>query len=145
MNESDAQFGGIDEATWDALYQAALEAREQAYTPYSEFDVGAALLGASGQIYRGCNVENASIGATVCAERTAIGNAVTHGERTPTAICVVTDMDEPAAPCGICRQVLAEFSRELPILLANLAGDRELVTLDELLPRRFGRADLPKA
>jgi cytidine deaminase len=132
----------ITDEMWNELYEAAREAREQAYAPYSGFAVGAAVLSESGEIFVGCNVENASIGATVCAERTAIGSAVAGGERRFEALCVVTDLDAPAAPCGICRQFIAEFCDDLQILLANLDGERELVTLDEILPHRFGPTDL---
>lgn len=132
----------ISDETWDALYEAALEVRERAHAPYSGFKVGAALLTESGEIFVGCNIENASIGATVCAERTAIGTAIARGQTHPKALCVVTRLDTPAAPCGICRQVLAEFADELPILIANIDGDRVYTTLDELLPLRFGARDL---
>lgn len=134
-------FAGIPANTWDALFEAARDVRERAYAPYSNFPVGAALLMESGDIYTGCNVENASIGATVCAERTAIGAAVAHGERRAKALAVVTDLDPAAAPCGICRQVLSEFADDLPILMASADGAREFTTLDDLLPHRFGPAE----
>lgn len=134
----------ISDEIWDALYDAALEAREQAYVPYSQFSVGAALLMDSGEIYAGANVENASYGATICAERSAICTAVAHGERRATALLVITDTEQPAAPCGICRQVLAEFADELPIIMANTQGGREPTTLDALLPFRFGKSDLDR-
>lgn len=142
---SDAEpsdFGGIPEQTWDRLYQAALDVRERAYTPYSKFKVGAAFWMDSGETIVGCNVENASFGATICAERTAIGTAISQGAHHPRALVVVTDIDPPAAPCGICRQVLAEFADSLPILLANTHGKRRFTTLDLLLPQRFGEDDL---
>lgn len=128
----------IDDATWDRLVEAARDVRRRAYVPYSEFAVGAAILTESGEIIAGCNVENASLGATICAERVAIGTAVSRGAGRPQAICVLTSLDEPAAPCGVCRQVLAEFADDLPILLASTSGARILTSLDELLPRRFG-------
>jgi cytidine deaminase len=133
---------GIPQDTWDRLLEAAVDARENAYAPYSKFSVGAAILMSSGEIYKGSNVENASSGATVCAERSAISNAVVHGERHIEAVAVVTDLDPPAAPCGICRQALAEFADKLPILMASPSGAHEFTTLDELLPRRFGPRDL---
>ena len=141
MTTSVEEFGGIDQATWKELSRAAAKARDRAYVPYSKFSVGAALLTTSGDIVTGCNVENATIGATVCAERTAIGCAVASGHTEFRALCVVTDIEPPAAPCGICRQVLAEFCEDLPILLMTPDGDRRQTTLDELLPMRFSGRD----
>ncbi len=131
----------ISDETWAALIDAASEARDRAYAPYSDFPVGAALLTTDGEIVPGCNIEIASIGATTCAERNAIHQAVGAGHRSFKALCVITDIDPPGAPCGICRQVLAEFCDHLPILLINPAGDRRHTTLDELLPMRFSGRD----
>ena len=118
------------------LLQAALDARLKAYAPYSKFLVGAAVRAESGEIYTGCNIENASYGLTVCAERNALFNAVGAGERKFTALCVVGDTEEPISPCGACRQVMAEF--KVPcIILANLNGKIVEYTLDELLPLSF--------
>ena len=118
------------------LLNAALSARERAYAPYSKFLVGAAVLAKSGKIYTGCNIENASYGLTVCAERNALFSAVGAGEREFTALCVVGDTEEPISPCGACRQVMAEF--KVPrIILANLRGDVKEYTLEELLPYGF--------
>lgn len=118
------------------LLEAALAARERAYAPYSKFLVGAAVRAESGKIYTGCNIENASYGLTVCAERNALFNAVGEGERNFTALCVVGDTEEPISPCGACRQVMAEF--KVPcIILANLQGDVKEYTLEELLPYGF--------
>ena len=118
------------------LLKAALDARLKAYAPYSKFLVGAAVLAASGKIYTGCNIENASYGLTVCAERNALFNAVGAGERKFTALCVVGDTEEPISPCGACRQVMAEF--KVPcIILANIKGDVKEYTLEELLPYGF--------
>ena len=118
------------------LLEAALAARERAYAPYSKFLVGAAVRAESGKIYTGCNVENASYGLTICAERNALFNAVGVGERKFTALCVVGDTEEPISPCGACRQVMAEF--KVPyIILANLKGDVKEYTLEELLPLSF--------
>ena len=118
------------------LLEAALAARERAYAPYSKFLVGAAVRAESGKIYTGCNVENASYGLTVCAERNALFSAVGAGERKFTALCVVGDTEEPISPCGACRQVVAEF--KVPcIILANLKGDVKEYTLEELLPYGF--------
>ena len=126
--------------TWDALVQEANRIRTRAHAPYSNFQVGAALLTESGEIISGCNVEIASIGATTCAERNAIAAAVARGEKTFKALAVST-VNAPSAPCGICRQVLAEFCDALPILLTNPEGDRVFTTLDELLPMRFSGRD----
>jgi cytidine deaminase len=119
--------------TWDNLVAAAWKARESAYAPYSNFPVGAALLASDGRIFAGCNVENISFGLTVCAERVAIGSAITAGARQFVAIAVVADTGVPISPCGACRQVLAEFGVQ-QIVLANRSGSIEF-TLDELLPR----------
>lgn len=123
------------------LVEAAVEARRRAYAPYSKFLVGAALLGRSGNVYLGCNVENAAYGTSWCAERTAIGNAVVHGEREFEAIAVVADSPEPCVPCGACRQALAEFG-ELVVYMANLAGEVRARALRELLPESFDRRAL---
>ncbi len=118
------------------LLEAALAARERAYAPYSKFLVGAAVRAESGKIYTGCNIENASYGLTVCAERNALFSAVGAGERKFTALCVVGDTEEPISPCGACRQVMAEF--KVPcIILANLKGDVKEYTLEDLLPYGF--------
>ena len=117
----------------DALLEAAWEAKEHAYAPYSNFSVGAALLAADGRIFSGCNVENLSYGLTNCAERVAIGAAVAAGVREFLAVVVVADTGVPVSPCGACRQVLAEFG--VPrVLLANRTESLEF-TLEELLPR----------
>jgi cytidine deaminase len=121
-----------------ALIEAARAARERAYAPYSGFAVGAALLGRSGQVYPGCNVENASYPLTTCAERTAVARAVAEGERNFEAIAVVTATG--ATPCGACRQILREFSGpegELRVLVADLEGNVRTFTIDELLPAGF--------
>lgn len=133
---------GVEAEAWERLYEAALSVRTRAWAPYSRFQVGAALLLGDGTIVSGCNVENATYGATVCAERTAVGNALCGGHRRFLALAVVTDLDSPAAPCGICRQVLAEFCDDLPILLGNLEGGRRWVQLGDLLPERFSGREL---
>jgi cytidine deaminase len=117
----------------EALVEAAWDARQRAYAPYSNFAVGAALLAADGRIFAGCNVENLSYGLTNCAERVAIGAAVAAGVRDFLAVAVVADTGVPISPCGACRQVLAEFG--VPrVILAN-RSERLEFTLDELLPR----------
>lgn len=128
----------------EQLIQQAIEARKQAYAPYSRFQVGAALL-SGGNIYRGCNVENVSYGLTNCAERTAIFKAVSEGNTKVDAIAIVADTDGPVSPCGACRQVLAEFSDQNTIIyLTNLHGDTEEWTMAQLLPGAFQVADLKK-
>lgn len=121
----------------EKLLQEALAVRERAYVPHSGFKVGAALLTASGRIFTGCNFENASLGATICAERAAVGSAVSAGEREWVALAVVADYPEPVTPCGICRQVLAEFAPDMPVIMANLDGRRRTMTVRELLPGMF--------
>lgn len=132
------------------LIQAAIEARKQAYAPYSEYLVGAALLAEDGEIYRGCNIENASYGATNCAERTAFFKAVSQGKRNFHAIAIVggsreaeqgTPFPDMAYPCGICRQVMREFcGPDFRILVGRSTEDFQEYTLDELLPESFGPA-----
>jgi cytidine deaminase len=125
------------------LIARAAAARERAYAPYSNYPVGAALLGKSGQVYTGCNVENAVYSLTICAERTALVKAVSEGEREFEAIAVVTA--NGGSPCGSCRQVLAEFGPDLRVLIAT--PDRQIAeqTIAELLPRAFGPPDLSEA
>lgn len=120
-----------------ALIRAAMAARDRAYAPYSHYAVGAALLGASGRIYTGCNVENASYSATICAERAAVARAVSEGERSFVALAVVSA--NGAAPCGICRQVLNEFGRDIVVLIADPNGTLlQQTTVGNLLPNGFG-------
>ncbi len=124
------------------LIALALEARKNAYAPYSHFPVGAALLAESGQVYTGCNVENASYGLSICAERVALFKAVAAGEQRFEAIAVVTET--MATPCGSCRQVLAEFGDdELQVIVADPKGKRENYTLGQLLPAGFTSNHLP--
>lgn len=125
------------------LREAALAARDNAYTPYSHFKVGAAVLAGSGKIYAGCNVENASYGLTCCAERNVIFAAAAAGERKFAALYVVAEGAEPVAPCGACRQVIAEFAVPL-IIMANLNGQTKRMTAQELLPYSFGAASMEK-
>lgn len=141
MSQPPQNFAGIDEADWARLIKAAQQVRLNAHVPYSNFAVGAALLTDDGEIFTGVNVEIASIGGTVCAERSAISHAVTKGRKSFRALAVVTSMDPPSAPCGICRQVLAEFCDDLPVMMVNPDGVRRAATLDELLPLRFSGRD----
>ncbi|MBJ6364006.1 cytidine deaminase [Paenibacillus sp. GCM10012307] len=125
------------------LIHQALEARKQAYMPYSGFAVGAAVLAGNKQIYQGCNIENASYGLTNCAERTAIFKAVSEGQQKIEAIAVVADTDGPVSPCGACRQVLAEFCDEhTRVFLSNLHGHTEEWTMAQLLPGAFRAGDM---
>ena len=125
----------------DKLIDAARAAQRRAYAPYSNFHVGAALESEDGTIYTGCNVENASYGLTICAERAAICAAVTAGARKFRRAVVVSDIDPPAAPCGACRQVLAEFGRELRIDGVGPGGTVSW-TIAQLLPAAFGKEQL---
>lgn len=123
------------------LMDCAIKARENAYSPYSHFAVGAALLCEDGTLYEGCNIENASYGLTNCAERTAIFKAVSEGHIKFKALAVVADTEGPCAPCGACRQVMAEFKIPL-IILGNLMGNIKIVTIEELLPFSFSECDV---
>jgi cytidine deaminase len=127
----------LDEAVRQQLLDQARSAREHAYAPYSRFTVGAAVLTAAGEVFSGCNIENASLGATICAERVAIFRAVAAGHRDLTALAVIADTPEPVAPCGLCRQVLAEFSPDCRVIMANTAGRTRLTNLKDLLPLAF--------
>lgn len=127
----------------EKLIEAARAVRANAHAPYSRYQVGAAVQGASGKIYAGANVENASYGLALCAERSAVAAAISAGEKRLTAVAVVTSTSPPAAPCGMCRQVLAEFADDaLPIALVNDAGERSDTTLGALLPHAFRSGDL---
>ena len=128
------------------LIECAIEARKMSYSPYSNFRVGAALVGKSGKIYTGCNVENAGYSPTNCAERTAVFKAVSEGEREFTAIAIVGGKGETlaplCAPCGVCRQVLAEFCEKDFRIVLGTPEDIQVYTLAELLPLSFGKGDL---
>ncbi len=124
-------------AEFDVLISAARQARENAHAPFSDFRVGAALRAGSGRIYTGCNIENATLGLTCCAERVAIFKAMSEGERDFNAIAVVTDVERLTPPCGACRQIIWEFCGDIPVFLANLHGKVEKETSAGLLPRQF--------
>ncbi len=125
------------------MVRMAEEAKTKAYVPYSNFHVGACLKADSGAYYLGCNIENAAYGPTNCAERTATFKAVYEGERKFEALAVAWDGDDYASPCGVCRQVLAEFcSPDMPVICANNKGEYAIRTLAELLPFAFGKKDL---
>jgi len=122
----------------------AAAARERAYCPYSGFAVGAAVLTASGRVFPGCNIENASYSATICAERAALLGAYAAGEREIVALAVIADTAGPVSPCGTCRQVILELAPGGMVVLANTRGDIRLTTPQELLPGGFLPADLLK-
>lgn len=136
ISENAAGAGSkLTSAEADKLVMCAREARERAYVPYSGYRVGAALLTRSGKIFGGCNVENASYGLTLCAERTAMVSAVAAGEQDYRAIAVVTE--DLGSPCGACRQFMVEFGPDIEVILADLKGNRMLKTTGELLPGYF--------
>ena len=127
---------GLAKVTVERLIEAARRAQAQAYAPYSNFAVGAAVLGADGRVFLGCNVENSSFGLTVCAERNAVAATLVAGTR-PAAVAVVVN-GKTVAPCGAGRQVLAEFDPAMPIVLASATHDsHEVMSLDALLPGAF--------
>lgn len=131
---------------YKALIKEALEARKMAYTPYSNFNVGAAVLTSDGKVFSGCNIENASFGATNCAERTAIFKAVSEGSKTITAIAIVGDFESYTYPCGICRQVFVEFAQDenIQIILAKNEDEYIIEKLKDILPGAFTKKDLNK-
>ena len=130
---------------YSELISRAIVAREKAYVPYSNFKVGAALITEDNKIYTGCNIENASYGATNCAERTAVFKAVSDGPIKIKAIAIVGDPEDYTAPCGICRQVILEFASEnIEIILAKNAKDYVVKTMGEILPGGFTKNNLLK-
>jgi cytidine deaminase len=127
---------------FDSLIRAARAARENAHAPFSNFKVGAALRTASGKVFGGCNVENATYGLTVCAERVAIFKAISDGERKFDAIAVVTDADTLTPPCGACRQLIWEFCGDVPVVMSNLQGKIETLRMSQLFPKPFDSSNL---
>ena len=127
---------------YEPLITAATQARENASAAFSNFRVGAALRATSGRIFGGCNIENATYGLTVCAERIAIFKAISEGERGFDAIAVVTDADSLTPPCGACRQLIWEFCGDIPVTLANLKGKTETILMRALFPRPFDSSSL---
>jgi len=125
------------------LIRLAMEAKEKAYVPYSNFHVGAALVTEDGSVYTGCNIENASYTPTVCAERTAIFKAISEGHKIIKKIVVVGD-NNPTFPCGVCRQVIREFGKDAIVIIARNVDEYKEYTLDELLPNSFGPEALGK-
>lgn len=122
----------------ELLFKAALKVRQNSYSPYSKYQVASAILTTDGQIYSGINVENASYGATMCAERSAIFTAVSQGHKKIKEVLVLTDESEPWPPCGLCRQVIAEFASDNTLIhLANLKGVKSTLKFSELFPQAF--------
>jgi len=127
----------LSEEVFKSLIDAAQRARLQSVAPFSNFLVGAAVRTKNGKIYTGCNVESASYGLTVCAERVAIWKALSEGERAFTELAVVADTEILTPPCGTCRQIIWEFARNADIVFANLQGESEVFHVADLLPRAF--------
>lgn len=128
----------VDERIIEKLVSEAKSVLGNSYAPYSGIHVAATVYTERGSIYHGVNVENASYGLTICAERTAIFNMVTHGERSPVAVAIVTDYEKPIPPCGACRQVIAEFNPEATIIMhSTRTGETIVVSLKELFPSPF--------
>jgi cytidine deaminase len=123
--------------TNDELVDLARKVQRNSYAPYSGFRVGAALLAGDGRVFTGVNVENASIGLSVCAERNAIAKAVSEGVRSFVRLAIVSDSPEPTMPCGVCRQVLWEFAHDLPVIVESVSGRRVVVSVRELFPHPF--------
>jgi len=127
---------------YEKLIKEAEKARKKAYTPYSKFKVGAAVLCDDGKIFSGCNIENASFGLTICAERVAFFKAISEGSTKIKAIAVIGNTNKPCSPCGACRQVISEFGEDIPLIMTNLKGDVKIKKIKELLPEAFGKNDL---
>ncbi|MGJ7912174.1 cytidine deaminase [Neobacillus sp. LXY-1] len=129
--------------TIEQLIEEAKKAREKAYVPYSKFGVGAALLTTDGTLYHGCNIENAAYSMCNCAERTALFSAYSRGDRNFKMMAVVADTERPCSPCGACRQVISELCpRDMKVILTNLKGDIQEITVEDLLPGAFSPEDL---
>jgi cytidine deaminase len=135
----------LSEEVLQPLIELATQARLQSVAPFSHFLVGAAIRTNTGKVYTGCNVESASYGLTVCAERVAIWKAVSEGERQFTDLAVVADTESLTPPCGTCRQIIWEFAKSATIVLANLRGQTETVSIRDLLPRAFDARFLKEA
>ena len=128
------------------LISEAKEARNMAYTPYSKFNVGAALLTKDGKVYKGCNIENASYSMTNCAERTALFKAISEGDKDFVALAVIADTKRPVSPCGACRQVISELCpKDMKVILTNLQGDIQEINVEDLLPGAFSAEDLDES
>lgn len=132
----------VSKKDWDRLIEAAKAVSKRAYCPYSKFRVGAALLTQDGRLYSGCNVENASYGLTICAERNTIFHAVAEGMIAVSALLVYTPTEKPTAPCGACRQVLNEFGPDVQVRCVCDSAEQIEMTVAELLPEAFGPRNL---
>ncbi|MEY4830129.1 MAG: hypothetical protein RLZZ562_1925 [Planctomycetota bacterium] len=132
-----SRAGDLPSHVIEQLAHSARSVQQHAYAPASRFRVGAAVLADDGRIFSGCNVENASYGLTICAERAAVFTAVANGVRAIRAVAVVTDLVDPARPCGACRQVLAEFGPSMQVVLLGSAGAQLVTSLERLLPDPF--------
>lgn len=126
------------------LVEQARRAMARAYAPYSRFRVGAAVLAADGRVFTGCNVENASYGLSICAERSAVAKAVSEGMKEFEAVAICADSPAPVPPCGACRQVLSEFNPRMRVIMAGRSGKTAVARLDRLLPASFGAGQLRK-
>jgi cytidine deaminase len=137
----------LDDATWTAMEERAIAVRAHAHAPYSNYFVGACLITVKGEFYAGCNVENASYGLALCAERSAVASMVAAGAGEPIAIAIVTQGEEAGSPCGMCRQVLAEFALDLEVRLIALGPPvhTRTTSLSQLLPDAFRASVLRKA
>jgi len=142
VREAEARETAAGSHVLRELIRAAREARERAYVPYSGFRVGAAVLGRSGRVFTGCNVENASYGATICAERTAFVKAISEGERQFDHIVVYSSVPQPVSPCGICRQFMSEFGLDTPVTMVGDSGASVTMRVRDLLPNAFQPEDL---
>ena len=129
-------------SNYDQLIAAAKQARENAHAPYSNFRVGAAIRATSGRIFAGCNIENATYGLTICAERVAIFKAISEGERGFDAVAVMTDTQALTPPCGACRQLIWEFCGAVPVVVSNLNGRIEVLQMRDLFPKPFDSSNL---
>ncbi len=126
----------------DSLIEAATQARDRAWAPFSKFKVGAAIVDESGRVFTGCNIENATYGLTICAERVAVFKAISEGATKLMRIAVVADTGTLTPPCGACRQILWEFCGDAALTLANLAGRVETISLKQIFPRPFDESFL---
>lgn len=127
---------------YEKLIHAAEEARKRAYAPYSKFKVGAAVLTFEGKIFTGCNIENASFGLSICAERVAIFKAISEGYSRFKAIAIIGDTNQPCTPCGACRQVILEFGEDIKVVMSNMKGKVAIKRIDKLLSQAFKKSDL---